>query len=59
MKRMWIDQPSILQPYHALHGTNVLAWPPKNKRIVCRIYFLNGPVISAEILTSSLSDGWR
>ena len=25
--RMWINQPSTLQPLHHLHGTNVLAIP--------------------------------
>jgi hypothetical protein len=28
MDRMWINQPSTNQPFHKLHGTNVLACHP-------------------------------
>jgi len=54
-KRMWVNQPSTLQPLHDLHGTNVLAIP---EREGYRIYFLAGPVISQEASTLCLSDGW-
>lgn len=64
MRRMWINQPSTLQPNHKLHGINVLACPREIidfeiNEPTRRIYFLDGPVISMEILASSLSDGWK
>lgn len=40
IKRMWINQPSILQQYHKLHGLNVLAVITKSKNV--RIFFLKG-----------------
>ena len=53
LKRMWINQPSTLQPLHHLNGVNVLA----NGSTV---YFLSGPIISMEVPTnpSPLSHGW-
>jgi hypothetical protein len=54
MKRMWINQPSTLQPFHRLHGTNVLL-DEKNETI----YFLSGNVISMMIPIETLSKGWR
>ena len=56
LKRMWVNQPSTLQPLHHLHGTRVLAHD--NGDGVCHIYFLDGPVISQRALTVTLSDGW-
>lgn len=55
--RMWINQPSALQPCHAGHGTNVLAVDDGNN--MARVYFLNGPVESARIPQTCLSPGWR
>ena len=55
-KRMWVNQPSTLQPLHNLHGTNVLAIPEREG--IYRIYFLSGPVISQEASTLCLSNGW-
>ena len=52
--RAWVNQPSTLQPYHELHGQNVL-YSPKEKRI----YFLSGAVISQEIDPLALSKGWH
>jgi len=57
LKRMWIDQPSTLQPLHSLHGTNVLAQPDTDK--VMRVYFLSGDVISQQVPNEALSPGWR
>jgi len=57
LKRMWVNQPSSLQPDHELHGTLVLAGKSNyNDSLTC--YFLSGDVISAEILKTSLSEGW-
>ena len=60
-KRMWIDQPSTLQPYHELNGTNVLAvFARANEKMTTYvIYFLSGPVVSQEIDGLALSKGWR
>lgn len=56
MKRMWINQPSTLQPHHKLHGVRVLAEDPKVG--YRRIWFTGGDVISMEISMSALSEGW-
>ena len=50
--RKWIDQPSTLQPYHKLHGMEVL-YDPDEKRI----YFTSGNIISQQIDPSVLCDG--
>ena len=55
-KRMWINQPSTLQPLHKLNGTNVLAVRQDNGNY--RIYFLSGPVVSQDCPRLCLSDGW-
>lgn len=57
MERMWINQPSTLQPLHHLHGTNVLAMGDINR--VSRVWFLSGPVISQQVPSNALSRGWR
>lgn len=57
MQRMWVNQPSTLQPLHHLHGTNVLAM--REDRCTCRIYFLSGKVISQQASPLCLSNGWR
>lgn len=56
LRRMWINQPSTLQPYHALHGTHVLALGETDR--TCRVYFLSGPVISQHVDCGALSAGW-
>lgn len=58
IKRMWINQPSTSQPLHHLHGTNVLAHF-ETSLTTCRIYFLDGSVISQDAPWMSLSVGWR
>jgi len=56
MKRMWINQPSKLQPYHNLHGTNVLVIHEGGDTY--RAYFLNGDIIDQQIHQAALSPGW-
>lgn len=55
-QRMWINQPSGLQPLHHLHGTNVLAVHEYDD--TWRVYFLSGDTISMQCLRLWLSDGW-
>lgn len=58
IRRMWVNQPSTLQPDHALHGTRVLAdLDDKTWDHSTQVFFIEGPVHSAVLLTSSLSDG--
>lgn len=59
MKRMWIDQPSSLQPLHSEHGTNVLACEEDYTPGSVKIYYLSGPVISAVVFKICLSNGWQ
>jgi len=56
-KRMWINQPSTIQPLHHLNGTNVLAVSEGAETM--RIYFLAGDVISMQASPLWLSEGWR
>jgi hypothetical protein len=55
LKRMWINQPSTLQPLHKYHGRNVLAY---KEGTVYRIYFLSGRVVSMQAPSGCLSLGW-
>lgn len=55
-KRMWINQPSTLQPAHALHGEHVLAVHEYDDTY--RVYFLHGAVESQQMLGVLLSPGW-
>lgn len=57
LTRMWINQPSSLQPHHDLHGTNVLALHEYDNTY--RVYFLSGDTISQQMFSTSLSKGWR
>jgi hypothetical protein len=57
LERMWVNQPSTLQPLHALHGTNVLAAPESES--LFRVWFLSGETISQQAPRSALSPGWR
>lgn len=57
VQRMWINQPSTLQPHHSLHGQRVLAMP-EPKSVMWRVYFLSGDVVSQQIPESALSPGW-
>ncbi len=56
LSRMWINQPSTLQPHHALHGERVLAIPESGDTY--RVYFLRGDVVSQQMAKTALSDGW-
>lgn len=56
LKRMWINQPSTLQPLHKLHGTNVLARHEYGD--TWQIFFLSGDVISKQASKLCLSEGW-
>lgn len=56
--RMWINQPSSLQPLHALHGVNVLAHLENEHDKTMRIYFLSGNVTSQDAPRDALSKGW-
>jgi len=56
MKRMWINQPSTLQPLHHLHGVQVLASPDTDR--TARAYFLSGDVIDMQVPRETLSGGW-
>lgn len=55
-RRMWINQPSTLQPYHNLHGTNVLA--VREYDDTWSVFFLSGEIVSQQVPGSSLSKGW-
>lgn len=56
LQRMWVNQPSTLQPYHKLNGVRVLAHLEYGDTF--RIYFLSGSVISQQIDKTALSKGW-
>ena len=58
LERMWINQPSTLQPFNHKHGENVLAYKEKGTN-VHRVYFLNGDTISMQIPSICLSKGWK
>ena len=57
-KRMWVNQPSALQPCHRMHGCRVLAIMSTWTDSSVRVYFADGPIISAEVSPLSLSCGW-
>jgi hypothetical protein len=59
LKRMWVNQPSTLQPLHKYHGTNVLAETVNNK-LTGIVYLLTGDTHSMDIPTNQpvLSEGW-
>jgi hypothetical protein len=53
MRRMWINQPSTLQPFHEHHGKNVLYDGEY-------IWFTSGAVINSQIPNENiLSEGWK
>lgn len=56
MRRMWINQPSMLQQLHPLHGIRVLAGPDTD--LCSRAYFLSGRTVSMQIPHAALSEGW-
>lgn len=56
MRRMWINQPSTLQPLHRLHGVKVLACADTDR--TSRAYFLSGDIIDMQVPRETLSEGW-
>lgn len=56
-RRMWINQPSCLQPLHRLHGKNVYAVLEYGSTY--RIYTLAGCVTSMQADRLCLSEGWK
>lgn len=56
MSRMWVNQPSTLQPLHEMHGVRVLACPDTDR--TARAYFLSGDVIDMQVPREALSEGW-
>mgnify|MGYP000160835448 CR=1 FL=1 len=57
IKRMWINQPSSLQPLRHLHGVNVLAYLEYDDTYCA--YFLSGDTVCMTIPGLCLSEGWR
>ena len=56
--RYWINQPSKHQQFHKLHGIKVIGIRKKDPKIT-RIFFLSGGIISQDIWTNALSEGWE
>lgn len=59
LQRYWINQPSTIQPNHALHGQNVLCDMKQVFKGYVDVYFTQGPVISSRMAMLSLSKGWH
>lgn len=57
IRRMWVNQPSMLQPLHDMHGVNVLAYPEYDDTFRC--FHLSGECVSFQALRSCLSEGWK
>lgn len=66
MRRVWVDQPSTLQPYHKYHGQTMIAADPVvyadgSKAKSVKAFFTEkraDNVDSIEIATNALSPGW-
>jgi hypothetical protein len=56
IRRMFVNQPSSLQPHHDLHGARVLAIAETETHY--RVYFTEGSVISMMMTKLALSEGW-
>lgn len=56
IERMFVNQPSSLQPHHNLHGARVLAVAETESSH--RVYFTEGPIISMVMTKLALSKGW-
>ena len=64
--RMWINQPSELQPMHRFHATNVLVHTRQYKGLSgtnqteYTAYFLSGDVVSIRLPNLLyVSEGWK
>jgi hypothetical protein len=55
-RRMWVNQPSTLQPLHKRHGENVIA--VLDYKDTYRCYPISGEVSSFQCRSQSLSEGW-
>lgn len=56
-RRMWVNQPSTLQPLHKHHGKNVLAIPDG---VGCmQVFWLSDRTISSRVPVLCLSEGWK
>ena len=58
MMRMWINQPSTLQPLHKHNGKNVLVDCREEGKFV-NMYFTQGDIISCRGPRVCLSHGWK
>jgi hypothetical protein len=56
-RRMWINQPSTLQPDHSQHGRFVITDETYSGKFVMCLY-LNGDAYSGFVSRLSLSPGW-
>lgn len=60
LRRMWVNQPSTLQPLRKHHGARVLVdrseWVDGQDYL--RIWFTDGDVVSMRAHRNSLSEGW-
>lgn len=54
--RVWINQPSNLQPFHKLHGALGLAVHEYDNTF--RFYPVSGDTVSLQITGLALSEGW-
>jgi hypothetical protein len=64
LRRMWVNQPSTLQPEHEHHGKNVLVMEENGKLVevypgIVYVWFTSGPIESQKMFTLSLSEGWK
>ncbi len=66
LKRVWINQPSTIQPDHKFHGTNGFVIVDQNNEIAdttddifVKFYFSQGIETSMIVYRSSLSEGWK
>ena len=56
IERMWINQPSTLQPLHKYHGKKVLA--AMTEEISIRVYPCEGDIIEMTVPKWVLAIGW-
>lgn len=57
VNRMWINQPSTLQPYHRWHGENFLVVDDGPEHY--QAFFLSGDVINMRVRREAMSPGWN
>jgi hypothetical protein len=57
--RVWVNQPSTLQPDHNIHGALGIALEDPNVHPDCvDVYWVKGEAICSRMLRASLSRGW-